>query len=161
MFDINIYIENESDIYNSFDKNHLHVSEDLRAYISDRLKERPIGEKVRFVFSSPNTIDKEQVKKAFDQFMEELANRLEKERKQSLFQCLRLLLIGVLFVVIGVISEPYTNTVIAAIISTIGSFSIWEAANRWLIELPNIKVMNRMASFLKVYELEIKQEKSI
>ena len=156
MFEISVYVEHEKEIYNSFDQYHMSLSGDLKDYISDRLAERPMGEKVRFVFSSPETICYEQLDKAFVLFIEEQTIKLEKERKRNLFQSIRLLLIGIFFVVLGILLTPYANVVLSTIISTIGSFSIWEAANRWLIELPRLKILTRIVSFLKDYELDVK-----
>ena len=156
MFEIFVYVEQEKELYNSFDRHHMSLSGDLKDYIAEQLAERPLGEKVRIIFSSLEAISSEQLGKAFSHFISEQSNKLEKERKRTLFQCARLLLIGIAFVMLGIFLEPYANVVVATIISTVGSFSIWEAANRWLIELPRIKILKRVVSFLQDYELDVR-----
>jgi len=58
----------------------------------------------------------------------------------------RLLLIGILFILIGLAFAPKLKEVLAAIISTVCSFSIWEAAAEWIETFPalirNEKVLN-------------------
>ena len=62
---------------------------------------------------------------------------------------IRLLIIGILFIVIGISSSNHVNPVIAAIVSTIGSFSVWEASAEWIETLPALrkkeKVLKRIA----------------
>lgn len=58
----------------------------------------------------------------------------------------QLLLIGILFILIGLAFAPKLKEVIAAIISTVCSFSIWEAAAEWIETFPALirkeKVLN-------------------
>ena len=47
------------------------------------------------------------------------------------------------FVLIGVAFSHTMGEVTAAIVSTIGSFAIWEAAAIWIEEMPVIAAMDR------------------
>ena len=50
---------------------------------------------------------------------------------------------------IGISSSNYVNSVIAAIVSTVGSFFVWEASSEWIETLPALrkkeKVLKRIA----------------
>lgn|GEM_PF-2549995 len=51
-----------------------------------------------------------------------------------------------------------------AIVSTIGSFSIWEAADRWIIEIPRLNVISRRVLLLTDFEIRtelVKEEDQV
>ena len=48
--------------------------------------------------------------------------------------------------------------VTAAIVSTIGSFAIWEAAAAWIEEMPQIRVRSRILTLLAEAEIRYRRE---
>ena len=47
--------------------------------------------------------------------------------------------------------------IIAAIISTIGSFSVWEASAKWIETLPELKKKERILNLLSEAEMRVKK----
>lgn len=70
----------------------------------------------------------------------------------------RLLGIGVLFIVLGILIAGQVNSVMAAIISTIGSFSVWEASAVWIETLPSLRKKERLLR--RLAEAEIRYTRS-
>ena len=66
---------------------------------------------------------------------------------------LRLLGIGVAFVLIGIAFSRSMGEVAAAIVSTIGSFSIWEASAVLIEEMPVIAARERILAMLGEAEI--------
>lgn len=153
MYEIKIYVTNEEEIYNRFDNTKNTLSSDLTNYIMAAMEDRPIGEAIRIVFSSQDYIDSVILERAFVNYFKSLEKRLKKEKNRSFLQSMSLLIIGIIFVIIGVVLGDNISVVLATIISTIGSFTIWEAANRWIIELPRLRIENRILHFLQDYEI--------
>ncbi|SDB50072.1 hypothetical protein [Butyrivibrio sp. INlla16] len=152
MFEIEVKVEQESDLYNHFDSRELMPSDDLIAYISNRLEERPLGEKIALSFTGAE-IDKEKFKRAMDDFRKIQTRKLVKERQRALANSIRLLITGIIFVIAGITLAGVMNEVVAAVVSTIGSFSIWEAANKWLQVLPALRMKSHVYEVLSDYTL--------
>ena len=153
MFEIEINVAQESDLYNPYDSRMLMPSDDLIGYVTKRLEERPFGEKVHLVFTG-DEIDKDRLKRAMDASRKAQKEKLVKERKMAIINSIRLLLIGIVFVVVGISLSEVMSEVVAAVVSTIGSFSIWEAANQWIKELPALRFRSRMCEVLGDYTIQ-------
>ena len=65
------------------------------------------------------------------------------------------MIIGAIFIVIGIAFAPKMNEVAAAIISTIGSFSVWEASAQWIEALPALRKKDRILGMLSGAEFRV------
>ena len=155
MYELTVKVKNEEALYNNFDASGTSLSNDLTEYLYEQLGNRELGEKLRIIFNCNSQIDEDRLNKAFNNFFDSWNKSTQKQIKTERATSLYLLLVGVVFVVAGIVLESHINTVIATIISTVGSFSIWEAANIWIKVLPNLKIKSRIAKYLKDYELVI------
>ena len=92
----------------------------------------------------------ERFRKAYSTFLERLIERNRKEANRFKIDSVRLLITGIIFVAAGILLSGLINQVLAVIISTIGSFSIWEASAVWIKTLPNLRakrlLMKKLAS---------------
>ena len=143
-FIIPIKLGEEKDLFTEFDPSGLSFSSDLTEYLSDYVEDRRLGESVCIEIQSDNEPDIERIRKAFLLFVEKLSRRNRREIIRNQANSIRLLVIGILFIVIGIISANHINSVIAAIISTIGSFSVWEASAVWIEILPSLRKKDRL-----------------
>jgi hypothetical protein len=157
MFEIEIKVENEEDLYNPFDNRNRTLSDDFVNYIITCLKDRSFKEETRLVIMG-NKIDTKKLETAMQSAYESKRRLLKIERRAYQFKCLRLLFIGILFVVIGIAFAGKMNEVVGAIVSTIGSFSIWEAANIWIEELPELRLKRRLIETFESFEVITKQK---
>ena len=143
-FIIPINIGCEKEIYSEFDPSGLAFSSDLTAYLSDYIEDRKLGEQVCIEVRSKTEPDMERLRKAFLLFADKLSRRNKRETIKSKFRVLRLLLIGILFIVVSILTESLIGQVLAVIISTIGSFSVWEASAVWIETLPELRKRDRI-----------------
>ncbi len=155
MFEIRVKIDREEDLYCGFDETGLTLSDDVLVYITKTLEGLRRGEKLRLCFVSALDLDEGRLEEAIAQYMRSVERSVKRLKRSSWLNSLRLLAIGVIFIVLGLVFESKMGAVLAAIVSTIGSFSVWEAANVWIQEFPAIRVKERAVSFLKQSELVI------
>ena len=155
MFEIRVKIDREEDLYCGFDEAGLTLSDDVLEYITKSLEDRRRGEKLRLNFVSGLDLDEDRLERAIGLYMQSVERSVKRLRRSSWLNSLRLLAIGVVFIVLGLVFTDRMGAVAAAIVSTIGSFSVWEAANVWIQEFPAIRAKERAVSFLKQSELVI------
>ena len=155
MFEIRVKIDREEDLYCGFDEAGLTLNDDVLVYITKALEGRSKGERLRLCFVSGLDLDEDRLERAIGQYMRSVERSVKKLKRSSWLNSLRLLAIGVIFIVLGIVFTDRMGAVAAAIVSTIGSFSVWEAANVWIQEFPAIRARERAVSFLKQSELVI------
>ena len=155
MIDVRVKIDREEDLYCGFDEAGLTLSEDVLAYITKTLEGRRRDEKLRLCFVSALDLDEGRLERAIERYMQSVERSVKRLKRSSWLNSLRLLAIGVIFIVLGLVFENKMGAVAAAIVSTIGSFSVWEAANVWIQEFPAIRAKERAVSFLRRSELVI------
>ena len=143
-FVIPIRVRDENDLFSEFDPSGLSLSSDLTEYLGDYVEDRKLGERVCFEIRSDTRPDMERTRKAILLFIEKLSRRNRREIRRNQANFLRLLVIGILFIVMGIALAGRMNTVLAAIISTIGSFSVWEASAIWIETLPVLRAKDRV-----------------
>ena len=88
-------------------------------------------------------------------------NRLELfeiEERINITKMLYLLMMGMMFIVFSMILNNKVNIIVLEIISTIGSFSIWESANSWFIERKVIRLNKLKLLRLKNSKIIFKYE---
>ena len=156
-FVIPIDVTDEQDLYEGFDAAGLTLSESLKGYLSDFMEDRKLGDNVRLELTSEHALDIDRFRQAYGEHIKKLRQRSQRDIKRQLFNALRLLGIGIVFVLIGIIFAGGMGEVTAAIVSTIGSFAIWEAAAVWLEEMPIIKAKDRI--LLRLSEADIRYRK--
>lgn len=152
-FIIPINVGEEKDMYTEYDPSGLSFSSNLTDYLSDYVEDRKLGERVCVEIRSDAEPDMEKIRKAFLLFIEKLSRRNRREIRRNQVNSMRLLLIGTLFIVIGIVSASRINSVAAAIISTIGSFSVWEASAVWIETLPSLKKRERLLNMFAEAEI--------
>ncbi len=155
MFEITVRIDREEDLYCSFDDEGLTLNDDLIGYIVKALEGLDAKEQVRLKFVSRLDIDENRLERALRKHNDSVGQSVRREKKGNLFNSLRLLFIGVAFIVIGIAFEGRVGPVAAAIISTIGSFSVWEAANVWIQKFHAIRTKQKALNFLSKSEIVI------
>ena len=155
-FEIKIRVEDESELYNSFDPTETTLSDDLTNYICHAVKNQNRGEKTLLHIISKSAINEEKFKKALDSYFVELQHNYQKQKKTNRINALRMSLIGVLFILLGIVLHGKFCAVTTTVVETFGSFSIWEAANIWLEEMPKLRLIQRIIVYLG--EPEIKCE---
>ena len=71
---------------------------------------------------------------------------------------LRLLVIGLIFVAAGILLSAGLDSILLELLSIVGSFAVWEAANIWIVENPEIKLRERFLRRLMETEIIVDKE---
>lgn len=151
---MDIRIENENELYNSFDKYEETLSENLISYITCKESITPIKERETIKIYSKENLNEDKFKNAFNKYCDDQLILIKRKQKINSTKQIWLLFIGMLFIVFSITLTNKINIIILEIISTIGSFSIWESANSWLLQSKAIKFDK--LRILKLKKSEIK-----
>ncbi len=149
-----IHINNEEELYNSFDKFEETLSEDLISYINNREEISSIKEKEDIEINSTKKIDEDKFRKAFEKYCDEQLLLINKRKKINRTKQIWMLIVGIVFIIFSLVLADKINLITLEIISTIGSFSIWESANSWLLESKTIRFSKLKAEKLKNSEIK-------
>ena len=151
-----IKINNENELYNSFDKFEETLSEDLISYINNKSEIALMKAKEDIEIISEEKIDENKFKKAFEKYCDEQLMLINRQQKVNETKQVGMLVVGILFIIFTILLNDKINIVILEIISTMGSFSIWESANSWLLQSKVIKFNKIKAMKLKNSEIKFK-----
>lgn len=102
-------------------------------------------------------IDTEQLKKAFEKYIDSLKAQLVREKKANTIKQLWMFSIGVVFIAGGLFFADRLPALTGEIISTIGAFSMWEAAGIWIVENPKIRLRKRYIEQLSATEIKFRK----
>ncbi len=150
-----IKIDNEHELYNTFDKFEETLSEDLISYINNKEEISSIKEQENIEIISTKKIDEEKLKKAFKKYCDEQLILINRKQKINSTKQIGMLIVGILFIIFSIVLTNKVNLIILEIISTIGSFSIWESANSWLLQSKAIKYNKLKIIKLKNSEIKV------
>lgn len=154
-YKINIVIREEENAYNPFDPSGETISDDVKSYLQEKFRDRSIGDKIKLHIISEEQIDEEKFKKALHLWIEKEAQRNRKERQLNNIQMLRMLIIGAVFIAVSIALEIKVGVIWYTILSTIGAFSMWEAASYWLVKNPKLKhdklVIRKLSDEVDIY----------
>ena len=154
-----IKIDNEDELYNSFDKFEETLSEDFVSYINNKEEIALLTEKEDIEIVSKNKIDENKFKKAFEKYCDEQLILIRRQEKINKTKQIWMLIVGIVFIIFSILLTDKINVIILEIISTIGSFSIWESANSWLLQSKVIKFSKLKAIKLKNSEVKFEIDK--
>ncbi len=149
-----IKIDNENELYNPFDKFEETLSEDLISYINNKLEITSIKEKEDIEILSAKKIDESKFKKCFKKYCDEQLILIKRQQKINRTKQIGMLIVGIVFIIFSLLLTDKINIIVLEIISTIGSFSIWESANSWLLQSKAIKFNKLKAMKLKNSEIK-------
>ncbi|MDO4866788.1 MAG: hypothetical protein Q4C10_09530 [Clostridia bacterium] len=135
-------------LYDEFDPAEQRLSDAFKGYLEDFIEDRKPGEGVRLELTGSKDFDLERFRRAYRLHIDKLRQRNHRDRARKTASALRLLGIGVVFVLIGIAFSRSMGEVVATIVSTVGSFAIWEASAVWIEELPVITARERVLAML-------------
>jgi hypothetical protein len=139
MKEIYINVDNESDIYSTFggpgDLNGEFVD-----YVIGKLKDSELLEPVQLIFQSHEAMDEQRVRDSISMWIKNEKHELQREEHTNKLHQLWLLIIGVVFVAISIAVELLVSEFSFTVLSTIGAFALWEVANGWIVENPQLRL---------------------
>lgn len=158
-FKIKLRIHSEDELYNSFDEDNQTLSSDVTDYLYERYKEKGLRDKLEIHITSDENIDIEKLRSAFLGYCDSQRNQLLKEKKGNMIKQLWMFGIGVLFIAFGLYASDKLPALTGEIISTIGAFSMWEAASIWIVENPENRIKQRWIKLIAQTEITCETRK--
>ena len=153
IFEIKLRIQSESELYNPFDEERQTISSDVIDYLYSRYQEKDLLEKMTIHILSDDPIDVDNLYSAFRSSLDLQRKALANERRENAVKQLWMFGIGVLFIGIGLITADRLPSLSGEIISTIGAFSMWEAANIWIVQNPKNRMYRRLLDLISKTEI--------
>lgn len=134
---------------------HNTLSNDVISYIEDNLEKKKIIEDLVIKIKTNDDVDEDHIKKVLNNYIEDKIELNERHRKNNKLKQIRLFIIGLIFIILSIIVGKTLDTILYTIISTIGSFAIWEAADIWIVENMDSKIRDRKLKSLLNSKIEI------
>lgn len=141
---IKLHIENEADLYNPFNPDVDLISDDVKSYLFDRLKEQSIKDDVELQIVSPHEIDEERITRAVREWTESERKGIKAAYRRNMVQQFWMFGIGVAFIALSLMLQSRISVVWFTVLSTIGAFSMWEAASIWIVENPKLRMKRKL-----------------
>lgn len=146
---IRLRIKDENELYNPLDPDEYQFSDEIKGYILGKLSKRIKAGSHEIVIQSQGELDKARIQSAISAWIHDEAESIAIERKKNRVRQTYLFALGLAFVVISLALEGKVGAVWFTVLSTIGGFSIWEAANVWIVENPKLRLKRRAMEKLK------------
>ena len=153
-FEIKLRVHSESELYDPFDEDQQTVSSDVIDYLYSRYQEKDLRDKLKVHIISDDPIDVDKLRAAFRCYLDTQRKKLAKERRKNAIKQTWMFGIGVLFIGAGLIVSEKLPALPGEIISTIGAFSMWEAASIWIIENPKNRISRRWLNMISKTEIQ-------
>lgn len=119
------------------------MSADVTDYLFNRYQEKGVRYKLRVRVTSDEQIDTERLRSAFRRYFDSEQVKLKNEKRRNTLKQIWMFALGVLFIGLGLYAADKLPALPGEIISTIGAFSMWEAASIWIVENPGNRLRRR------------------
>ncbi len=141
MYEIKLKIHDESDLYTPLDPDKELLSEDITSYFQRKYIEKasPLEKTIIHIFSEV-PLNEERVRKSIKSYTKNELAILAKKKKRSLVKEVWLFILGIIFIALWLFLESVTESIAATVVCIVGWFAVWEAANIWLVESPEMRV---------------------
>jgi len=139
MKEIYINVDSENDIYSTFGGPG-ELNGEFVDYVVGKLKDTELLEPVQLVFQSREPMDEQRVRDSISMWIKNENHDLQREERANKLRQLWLLIIGVAFVAVSIAVELLVSEFSFTVLSTIGAFALWEVANGWILENPQLRL---------------------
>ena len=109
-------------------------------YVIGKLKESEKLDPLQLIFQSREPLDEQRVRDSISMWVKNEKHELKREEHTSKLRQMWMLAIGVVFVALSIAVELIVSEFSFTILSTIGAFALWEAANLWIVETPQLRI---------------------
>ena len=157
MYTIRLHVETEKDLFNPLDPDKNLLCEDVKFYLLDRIQNRSFREDIELHIIAEEPIDTDRLNNALHGWASEELNRIKATRRRNLIMQLWMFCIGAAFITASLLLKPKINTLVFTILSTIGSFAIWEASSIWIVQNPKLNHRKRIIDKINT-NMQIKTE---
>lgn len=157
MYEINLRIQDEKELYNPYDERCLTLNSDVSDYLAGQYGRKEAGDDIVLKIKCDGPVDFDRVRGAFQELIREQELHNANQKRLNRFKQLWLFCVGVVFVAAGILLDGVLGSVPVELISIVGSFAVWEAANIWIVENPRTQIARKTLKRLKSTKIVIEQ----
>lgn len=139
MYEINLRIQQEDDLYSPYDERRLTLRGDVADYLAGQYNTKELGDEIILKIKSDGPLSYERVRAAFRELIRDWEIRTANQRRLNGIKQLWLIGVGSVFVAAAILLDGILNPILVELISIVGSFAVWEAANIWIVQGPKIR----------------------
>ncbi len=158
MHEIRLRIEREEDLFCRFDESGRTLNPEVADYLADKyenIDKKDPREEIRLVVVCPETIDYERMKAAFGELIAGRETRVRATKRRNRVKQAWLFAVGLVLVAAAILLDGALPPVPVELISIVGSFAVWEAANIWIVENPRTRLAARVIERLKMTKIHL------
>lgn len=153
MYEIKIKVHEEADLYNAFDPDQVQLKDEVVSYITRKYQEKERTDQYCMHIISDVPVDEERVRSNFRKYVEEEVGIISRDHKRSSMKQVLLFVIGITFIAIWAAMSSKTGVIVLEVLSIIGSFAVWEAANVWIVDKPAMRIQQLRLKRMKETEV--------
>ena len=139
MSTIKLKIDTEQDLYNPYDADELILKDDIKSYIVDKIEKSDNSQRIEIQLISNEEISRDNVGRALNEWFKSEENDIKKAYRKNMIQQLWMFIVGFVFIGLSLMIDETSNAVLFTVLSTIGAFSMWEAASIFIIQNPKLR----------------------
>lgn len=155
MYEINLRIHEESDLYDPLDESCRTLSGDVSEYLEKQYGKKNMDDEIILKIKCDGAVDYERVRGAFQELIREQEVHNANQKRFNRIKQLWLFCVGVIFVTAAILLDGVLGSVPVELISIVGSFAVWEAANIWIVENPRTRLAKRTFKKLNATKIVI------
>lgn len=158
VYEINLKIHDEKDLYSPYDENCLTLNDDVADYLAGQYNKKDIGDdEIIIKIKCDGPVEFERVRDAFQELIREQRIRTANQKRLNRIKQLWLFSVGFIFVAAAILLEGILDAVPVELISIVGSFAVWEATNIWIVQNPRTRLAKRTMQKLNSTKIVIEQ----
>lgn len=141
---IKLSVPSADDLFNTLDPEASELNSDVKSYILEKMKNNDSDFQYEVHILSEDEIDETRVQESVRSWIDQELHDIKAEQRRNATQQAYLFLVGIMFIAISLALESRVSAVWFTVLSTIGSFSIWEATSIWIVENPKLRIRKRV-----------------
>lgn len=157
MYEINLKIREEKELYNPLDESCRTLSSEVSDYLTGQYGKKKLTDGILLKIKCDGPVNRERVCAAFQELIREQELHNTNQKRTNRLKQLWLFCIGVLFVTAAILLDGILGSVPLELVSIVGSFAVWEAANIWIVENPRNQIAKLMLKKLNATKIVIEQ----
>lgn len=156
--DIDVKIEDKSQIFSSYNYDNDTLNEDLGEYLWDRAKLVPINKDIKIKIHTNLNIEAQEVKKAVQSHLKSDYIETIENLKKTNFVALFTLMLGIMFLALFLLFNKFaTHFVIIALAEIMAWVFVWEAVDCFAFKRTGLK--NQCLKIQKLYAAKVEIDK--
>ncbi len=157
VYEINLRIGEEKELYEPYDESCRTLSGSVADYLAGQYGKKDAGDEIILKIKCGGEVNADRVRGAFRELIREQELRNYNQKRLNRIKQLWLLCVGVVFVAAGILLDGVLGSVPVELISIVGSFAVWEAANIWIVENPRNRLAKRTLKKLNATRIVIER----